>query len=194
MDLNGVKLGFCVCGSFCTFSKAFDAMKKLRDLGADIQPIFSDSAQNTDTRFGKAEYWIEQAEEISGKKIISSVFEAEPIGPQNRLDAIVIAPATSNTLAKIGNGVNDTPVTMAVKAHLRNNKPVVVAVSTNDALGVSLKNIGILMVRKNYFFVPFGQDNPQKKPLSMVADFEKIPQTVAEALEGRQIQPIVVSG
>jgi dipicolinate synthase subunit B len=194
MDLNEVKLGFCVCGSFCTFSKAFETMKKLRDLGADIQPIFSDSAQNTDTRFGKAEYWIEQAEEISGKKIISSVFEAEPIGPQNRLDAIVIAPATSNTLAKIGNGVNDTPVTMAVKAHLRNNKPVVVAVSTNDALGVSLKNIGILMVRKNYFFVPFGQDNPQKKPLSMVADFEKIPQTVAEALEGRQIQPIVVSG
>jgi dipicolinate synthase subunit B len=192
MDLSGLKLGFCLCGSFCTFAKAMNTMGTLHDMGVDIQPIFSGNSQNIDTRFGKAEDFIKRAEDVCGKKIIGSIYDAEPIGPQNKLDAMLIAPATSNTLGKLSNGINDTVVTMAVKAHLRNNKPVVVAISTNDALGVSLKNIGTLMVRKNYFFVPFGQDNPKGKPLSMIADFEKIPLTIAEAIEGRQIQPILV--
>ncbi len=192
MDLSGLKLGFCLCGSFCTFAKAMNTMGTLHDMGVDIQPIFSGNSQNIDTRFGKAVDFIKHAEEVCGKKIIGSIYEAEPIGPQNKLDAMLIAPATSNTLGKLSNGINDSVVTMAVKAHLRNNKPVVVAISTNDALGVSMKNIGTLMVRKNYFFVPFGQDNPKGKPLSMIADFEKIPQTIAEAIDGRQIQPILV--
>jgi dipicolinate synthase subunit B len=167
-------------------------LENVKSMGADIRPIFSYNSQRIDTRFGKAEDFVKKAEEICGKNIISTIFDAEPIGPQNNIDAMVVAPCTGNTLAKLNAGIVDSPTLMAVKAHIRNNKPVVIALATNDALGVSLKNIGGLMIRKNFYFVPFGQDNPQKKPLSMIADFEKIPETIEYALKGKQIQPILI--
>jgi dipicolinate synthase subunit B len=167
-------------------------LKKIKNSGADIQPIFSYNSQCIDTRFGKAKDFISEAEEICGKNMIGSIYDSEPIGPQNKLDAMIVAPCTGNSIAKLNSGIVDSPVLMAIKAHIRNNKPVIIALATNDALGVSLKNIGGLMIRKNFYFVPFGQDNPYKKPLSMIADFEKIPQTIEEALLGKQIQPILL--
>ena len=179
-----------MCGSFCTFSKAFDQMQKLADGGFDIIPIMSYNACSTDTRFGKAEDMVKKAELISGKKVLTAVTEAEPIGPKNMCDLLVIAPCTGNTLAKLANGVTDTTVTMAAKSHLRVLKPVLLCAATNDALGASAQNIGRLLNTKNIYFVPLKQDDPENKPNSLVADFSALEACVINALAGKQTQPV----
>lgn len=191
MSLSGLKIGFGMCGSFCTFEKAFQAAETLSRTGADIIPIMSFNASNISTRFGTAEQNRTKIKDICGHDIIDSIEAAEPIGPKKLLDILVVAPCTANTLAKLALGITDTPVTMAVKSHLRNSKPVVIAISTNDALAGCAKNIGMLQNYKNYYFVPYSQDNFQSKPNSSVADFSKIPETIEAAIEGRQFQPIL---
>lgn len=191
MDLQGINLGLCMCGSFCTFSEVLKEVTALSKRNINIYPILSYNADSINTRFGAVEDFRDKLYDISGNNIISTIKNAEPIGPQKLLDIMLVAPCTGNTLAKLNNGITDTPVTMACKAHLRNNKPLVIALATNDALGISLKNIGGLITRKNIYFVPFSQDNPEKKPLSMIADFSKIYDTLALAIEGKQIQPII---
>ena len=186
-----MEIGFAVCGSFCTFSQVFPVMEILSKIH-NVTPIFSDAAYSIDTRFGTAEEHRRMAAAICGKAPLHTVAQAEPIGPKKLLDALIIAPCTGNTLAKLAHGIADSPVTMAAKSHLRNGRPVLVAVSTNDALAGAAENIGRLMARKHYYFVPFRQDDPLNKPTSMVADFTKIPQALEAALEGRQIQPILV--
>lgn len=190
-DLKGIRIIYAMTGSFCTFSKAFEQMKKLKELGADIQPLMSYNAASLDTRFGTAAENIHLAESISGKKVITDICGAEPIGPKKLADIIVVAPCTGNTLAKIAGNIIDTPVTMAVKSHIRNAGAVVLCLATNDALAGSAKNIGMIMNFRNYYFVPFTQDDYMNKPTSAVADFEKIPQTVLMALEGKQVQPVI---
>ena len=184
-------IGFALCGSFCTYSRVFPVMAELTQM-YDLVPILSDSAQSIDSRFGTAQEHIHQAEQICQRKCIHTIAEAEPIGPGKLLDALVIAPCTGNTLAKLAHSIADGPITMAAKSHLRNGRPILIAVSTNDALAGAAENIGRLMARKHYYFVPFGQDDPEKKPASMVADFKKIPPALHAALEGRQIQPILL--
>ncbi len=191
MSLSGLKIGFGMCGSFCTFEKAFQAAETLSRTGADIIPIMSFNASNISTRFGTAEQNRTKLKTICGHDIIDSIEAAEPIGPKKLLDILVVAPCTANTLAKLALGITDTPVTMAVKSHLRNSKPVVIAVSTNDALAGCAKNIGMLQNYKNYYFVPYSQDNFRSKPNSIVADFSKISETIEAAIEGRQLQPIL---
>ncbi len=191
MSLSGLKIGFGMCGSFCTFEKAFQAAETLSRTGADIIPIMSFNASNISTRFGTAEQNRTKLKDICGHDIIDSIEAAEPIGPKKLLDILVVAPCTANTLAKLALGITDTPVTMAVKSHLRNSKPVVIAVSTNDALAGCAKNIGMLQNYKNYYFVPYSQDNFRSKPNSIVADFSKISETIEAAIEGRQLQPIL---
>ena len=191
MQLEGKKIGFAVCGSFCTFSKVMPQFVALRDAGAEVFPIMSEMAYTTDTRFGKSEDFKKYIKDVTGKEIINSVKGAEPIGPKNLLDLLVVLPCTGNTLAKIANGIADTSVTMAVKAHLRNQKPVLLAVSTNDGLGTAAKNIGTLLNCKNLYFLPFSQDDYIKKPNSLVADFEKLPDAAIAAFEGRQLQPVL---
>ena len=186
-----MKIGFALCGSFCTFSQVFPVMESLAN-SHKIIPIFSLNAASIDSRFGAAEEHFRRAEEITGRKPLRSIAEVEPIGPKKLLDALVIAPCTGNTLAKLAHSMADTPVTMAAKSHLRNGRPVLVAVSTNDALAGAAENIGRLLGRKHYYFVPFGQDDPIRKPTSMVAHFEKIPQALTMALEERQIQPVLL--
>lgn len=190
-ELKGIKIGYALCGSFCTFEKSFIQMKNLVDMGAEVTSIFSFNSAKLDTRFGKAEDQLKKAENISGKKIIKTIEEAEPVGPKKMFDILIVAPCTGNTLAKLAMSIVDTPVTMAVKSHLRNSKPVVIAVSTNDALSGSAKNIGALLNYKNYFFVPMKQDDYEKKPTSIVADYTLIADTIMLALEGKQIQPIL---
>lgn len=186
-------VGFALCGSFCTFKKVIPQMKKLIDSGYRVIPIMSDTAYRTDTRFGKAEDFNKEIEEICGDKIIYTISGAEPIGPKELLDALVIAPCTGNTLGKLANGISDTSVTLATKAHLRNQRPVIIAVSTNDALGTSARNIGTLMNSKHIYFVPMRQDDHINKPNSIVADFNYIPDTVKEVLETKtQPQPILI--
>lgn len=192
MSLSGIKIGFGMCGSFCTFQKAFDSAKKLVQQGAELFPIMSFNASGISTRFGTAEENRDKLKDICSKDIIDSIEGAEPIGPHKLFDILVVAPCTANTLAKLALGISDTPVTMAVKSHLRNGRPVVIAVSTNDALAGCAKNIGILQNYKHYYFVPYSQDNYQSKPNSVVADFTKIGDTVAAALDGRQLQPIMI--
>ncbi len=192
MDLKNVSIGFAMTGSFCTFAKVVPQIEYLANLGASIYPIMSEVAYGTDTRFGNAKHFVEKIEQITGRKIIHSIPSAEPIGPKKFLDAMIVAPATGNTIAKLANAVTDTPVTMAAKANLRNEKPLIIAISTNDALGGSAKNIGMLMNTKNIYFVPFGQDDPVNKPKSIVADMSKIEQTLIHALEGVQVQPMLV--
>lgn len=184
-------IGFALCGSFCTYAQVFPVLEQLAKEHTVI-PIFSCVCQVTDSRFGKAEDFIRRASEICGRAPLFTIAEVEPIGPKKTLDALVIAPCTGNTIAKLAHSIADGPVTMAAKSHLRNGRPVIIAVSTNDALAGAAENIGKLMSRKHYYFVPFGQDNPAGKPTSMVADFTKIPPTLKEALEGRQIQPILL--
>ena len=186
-------VGFAITGSFCTFDKITLAIQELVDDGAHVIPIFSEHAQTLDTRFGQADEFVKQIEKITGHDAIRTIAEAEPIGPKDYLDVLVIAPCTGNTMAKLCNGITDTPVLMAAKAHLRNEKPLVISMSTNDALGMNLKNIGMLMNMKNIYFVPFGQDNHVKKPNSMIAHVELLSETIEEALEGRQLQPLVRS-
>lgn len=191
-ELKGIKLGYAICGSFCTFRKSIDEMKVIAEMGADIYPIMSDNAYSLDTRFGKAADFIEEIEKICGKSIIHTIPEAEPIGPKKLLDVLVISPCTGNTLAKLANGVTDTSVALAAKAHLRNARPLVIGVSTNDALATASKNIGMLMNSKNIYFIPMSQDDPIKKPNSMVAHFDKTPEAIKCALEKTQVQPLYI--
>ncbi len=184
-------VGFALCGSFCTFRRILPVMKLMAEQ-YQLIPILSFNAYDTDTRFGTAAEFRTAIEDICKRPIIHTVSGAEPIGPKKLLDILLIAPCTGNTLGKLAGGISDTPVTLAAKAHLRNARPVVVAVSTNDGLTGNAKNIGTLLNTKGYFFVPFGQDDPVKKEASLVAKMESIPETVAAALQGRQIQPILV--
>lgn len=191
--MNKTKLGFAVCGSFCTFSKIKDEIKTLAESDIyDIYPIFSEFAYSTDTRFYKSSDFVGEIEEICKRKAIKSIKEAEPIGPKKMFEILTVAPCTGNTLAKLSVGITDTSVTMAVKAHLRNNKPVVIGVSTNDALGTSARNIGSLLNRKNIYFVPMRQDDCVGKPRSIVCDFSKIGETLKFAIGNEQIQPIFI--
>lgn len=186
-----IRLGFAMCGSFCTFKLVLEELERLAK-DYDITPIMSQGAAFTDTRFGKAEDFRRRIAEICGREPITTIADAEPIGPRALLDVLVIEPCTGNTLGKLANGITDTPVTMAAKAHLRNGRPVVLAVSTNDALGASARNIGTLMNAKNIFFVPMRQDSPAGKPASLVADFSETAAAIKSALEGRQTQPLLL--
>ena len=186
-----MNIGYAMCGSFCTYEAAFSAMEGLAKEHTVI-PIFSVSSQTVDSRFGTAEDHLRRAEDICKRKVIATIEEAEPIGPKKLLDILVIAPCTGNTLAKLAHSIADTPVTMAAKSHLRNGRPVLLAVASNDALAGAAENIGRLLARKNYYFVPFGQDDPFGKPTSMIADYTKIPQALEKALGGQQIQPILL--
>lgn len=192
MELNGKNIGYAYTGSFCTFRKSIDTMKQLVEEGANVFPIMSFNGYNLDTKFGKAEDFIKEIEEITGNKIINSIQAAEPIGPKKMFDILIIAPCSGNTIAKLAYDIIDTPVTMATKSHLRNERPVVIAISTNNALSGAAENIGKLLNRKHYYFVPFKQDNPITKPRSIVADFTYIKKTLEEALERNQIQPIIL--
>lgn len=191
MDFSKYNIGFGITGSFCTFAKARKEVEHLCDMGANVIPVFSFQAQKCDTRFGSAKEYVEGICEITGNKGIRTIPAAEPIGPNNFLDIMVIAPCTGNTAAKLCNGIIDTPVLMAAKAHMRNGKPLVIAISTNDALGANFKNIGMLMNMKQIYFVPFGQDNHKSKPNSLVAKMELLPDTIEYALERKQIQPVL---
>lgn len=188
--MKQITLGYAFCGSFCTIKQSLSALKELVSIGYKVRPIMSEIVYTTDTRFGKAADLITEVEELCGEQVIHTISAAEPIGPKNLLDIIVVAPCTGNTLAKIALGVTDTPVTMAVKAHLRNNKPVVLAPATNDALGASAKNIGLLHNTKNIYFVPYRQDDPFSKNNSLVCDFTLLPKAVESALNGEQLQPV----
>ncbi len=189
--MTAVRVGFAMCGSFCTFSKALEQMEKLVSLGYEVIPIMSFNACTTDTRFGKAEDICHTIESLCNRKIIGSIKDAEPIGPKKMTDIMLVAPCTGNTAAKLANAITDTPVTMAVKSHLRQAKPVVICIASNDALGASAQNIGKLMNTRHYYFVPFTQDNPLQKPNSLVADFSLIPGTIGLALQEKQIQPVL---
>ena len=191
MSLSKCNIGFGITGSFCTFDKVKRELTRIAEMGAEIYPIFSFNVCCFDTRFGAADEHMRDIEQIAGRDGIKTIMEAEPIGPKGYLDVMVIAPCTGNTLAKLVHGIIDTPVLMAAKAHLRNNKPLVIAVSTNDALGMNFKNIGELMNIKNIYFVPYGQDDYIKKPNSLVADMTLIPETIEAALSGRQLQPVL---
>ncbi len=193
MKLENVKIGFCMTGSFCTFEKVFKEIEVLVAEGANVVPIISQIVDTCDNRFFSAEQTKGLLKKITGNEVISSVYAAEPIGPKKLLDIVVVAPCTGNTLAKLANGITDTAVTMAVKAHLRNNRPVVLGVSTNDGLGAAAKNIGELLNAKNYYFIPFCQDDPINKEKSLVFKEEFIIETVCEALLGKQLQPILKS-
>ena len=190
--MNTIRAGACMTGSFCTFKKAFDAWRQLKNAGFDLLPIMSQASYSTDTRFYPADASRKIFSEIAGREIISTIREAEPIGPKNLTDITIVMPCTGNTLSKIANGVVDTPVAMAVKSTLRNNKPVLIAVSSNDALGIGAKNLGALLSMKNIYFIPFGQDDPENKPASLVSRFELVREAALSALEGKQLQPILL--
>ncbi|MCR5755113.1 MAG: dipicolinate synthase subunit B [Acetatifactor sp.] len=191
MTLENKSIGVAFTGSFCTYTLAFQALEELTAQKAQVQTIFSYHAQELDSRFGKAEYFLDKAERITKKPPILTITDAEPIGPKKLLDLFIIMPCTGNTLAKLANGITDTPVLMAAKAHLRNERPLLLAISTNDALGMNMKNIGLLLNAKHIFFVPFGQDNPQGKPNSMIARLNFLIPAAEAALENRQYQPII---
>ena len=184
-------IGFALCGSYCTYDRVFPVIEALSKENKVI-PILSEAAYATDSRFGTAEHWKRKLEEICGCPPLHLISQVEPIGPKGLLDILVIAPCTGNTLAKLAHSIADGPVTMAAKSHLRNGRPVLVAVSTNDGLAGAGENIGRLLARKHYYFVPFGQDDPMKKPTSLVADFSKIPQAIEAAMAGKQIQPMLL--
>lgn len=185
-------VGFALCGSFCTFKEVIPQLNALKKLNYDLVPIMSPIAYETDTRFGKATDFRDEIELICKHEILHTIQQVEPIGPKKLLDVLVIAPCTGNTLAKLANGITDTSVTMAAKSHLRNGRPVVIAVSTNDGLAGAAKNIGQLLNYRNIYLVPFGQDDSEKKPRSIASDFKKIPEAVEAALKNEQLQPIVI--
>ncbi len=191
MKLSGCNVGFGITGSFCTFDKIKTQIKVLKDEGANIIPVYSFNAYNMDNRFTEAAKFVDEIKKITDSYDIHTIQAAEPVGPKKLFDIMIIAPCTGNTAAKLCNGIVDTPVLMAAKAHMRNNRPLVISISTNDALGINFKSIGSLMVMKNIFFVPFGQDDYVTKPNSMVADVSLIGKTLEEALEGRQLQPVI---
>ncbi len=186
------RIGFAVCGSFCTHEKVLKALQELVEQYETVIPIASETSAFTDTRFGTSDDLLDRLEELTGREVLCDIPSVEPIGPKGLLDLLVIAPATGNTIAKLAAGITDTSVTMAAKAHLRNGRPVVIAMASNDGLSAGAKNIGELLVRKNYFFVPFGQDSPLMKPCSLMADLTKLPATVDAALRGEQLQPLLL--
>lgn len=190
--MEQLRIGFGFCGSFCTMRKAVDALAETARRWPNVIPIVSGSVANTDTRFGAAADFLREMEEICGRPAITSVRDAEPIGPKKLLDVLVICPCTGNTLAKLAHGITDTAVTMAAKAHLRNGGPVVLAIATNDGLAGAAPNLGTLLGRKNIYFVPFGQDDCRGKPASLVADFSRVPETAAAAARGEQLQPLLL--
>lgn len=183
-------IGYAYCGSFCTFHKSFEVMKEMINSGYDILPIMSDNAYNTDTRFGECEKWRNDICEVCKKEIVHTITQAEPLGPKIKLEALIISPCTGNTLAKIANGITDTPVCMAAKAHLRSDRPLIIALASNDAMSANLKNIATLLNRKNVYFVPMFQDDPEKKPHSLVANFDVLENTYVCAMNGRQIRKL----
>ena len=190
--MEGIRVGFAFCGSFCTYEKAIAALERVKAEFGEVVPIVSERGASLDTRFGNAHDFLREVERICDKRVIATIQAAEPIGPKGLLDVLVIAPCTGNTLAKLAAGVTDSSVTMAAKAHLRNGRPLVIAVSTNDGLAASARNLGELVNRKNVYFVPFRQDDPDKKPSSLVADFGLVPAAIRAALEGRQLQPVLL--
>ena len=192
-NLEGLNLGVALCGSFCTFSKSIKLIQELVDKKINVFPIMSFNAYSTSTRFYDCQKFISEIENLTGKKIISSIVDAEPLGPKNMLDAILIAPCTGNTLAKMSYGITDTPVLLAVKSMMRNEKPVIIALATNDGVGANLKNIGHMINKKGIYFVPLGQDDVINKPYSLVADFSKCINTLDNAINNVQIQPIFIS-
>lgn len=191
-NMDKKRIGFAVCGSFCTFSTALECAEDIKKTGAALTGILSYATDEMDTRFMSADAFKHSLLKITGNDLIRTIPEAEPIGPKKLFDLMLVLPATGNTLAKIAAGIADTPVTMAVKSHLRNNRPVVLAISTNDALGNNAKNIGTLLNMKNIYFVPFGQDDPIQKPKSMVFLKEQVVSALEEAIKGKQVQPLVV--
>lgn len=193
MRLRGVRIGFALTGSYCCLDEVLPQLRKLADEGAEVFPIISSIVDEADTRFGTSDKWKNMLLQIAGREAITTIVEAEPIGPQKLLDVVVVAPCTGNTLAKLANGITDTAVLMSIKAQLRNQRPVVLAASTNDGLSMNAKNIGLLLNTKNIYMVPFGQDNPSEKPNSLMAKWDLITDTVVEALKGRQYQPILIS-
>jgi dipicolinate synthase subunit B len=192
MEVKGKRIGFGLTGSHCTYDAVYPQIEALVKAGADVVPIVTATVKQTETRFGKGEDWIERIENLTGKKVIQSIVDAEPLGPKMPLDCMVIAPLTGNSMSKLANALTDSPVLMAAKATLRNHHPVVVGISTNDALGLNGVNLMRLMATKNIYFIPFGQDHPFKKPNSMVADMNKLLPTVEAALEGKQLQPVII--
>ena len=192
MEKKVKNIGFAITGSFCTHEKILDKIKNLVEKGYNIYPILTTNSAEIDTRFGKAEDLIQHLEKITNNKPMTTIVEVEPTGPKNMFDIIVVAPCTGNTLAKMANGINDTAVTMAVKAHLRNNKPVVIGISTNDALGLNFNNIATLVNTKNIYFIPFGQDDFENKPKSLVADWNLLEETMIQAYNHIQIRPILI--
>lgn len=191
-DLYGKRVGCAMTGSFCTFKAVFDAWRALKCTGAELTPILSFNAARTDTRFCTSREVAETLAEIAGVRPLTTLAQVEPIGPKKLFDALVIAPCTGNTLAKLAHSIADGPVTMATKSHLRNGRPILIAVSTNDGMAGAAENIGKLLARKHYYFVPFHQDDPVNKPTSLVADFTALPQALEEAMAGRQIQPVLI--
>ncbi|AOK92419.1 dipicolinate synthase subunit B [Paenibacillus sp. SEL3] len=192
MSWQGKTVGYAITGSHCTFEEVMPVIQRFVDEGAKVVPIISNTVLTTDTRFGTSQSWQKQLKDITGNDIISTIVEAEPLGPSQILDVLVIAPLTGNSMSKLANAMTDSPVLMAAKAQLRNGRPLLLAISTNDGLGLNAANIAKLLVAKNIFFVPFGQDNPVKKPNSLVANMELIPEAAYEALQGKQLQPMIV--
>ena len=192
MSLKGTKIGFAMTGSYCTFKKAFAEAEKLAAEGAELTPVLSFNAASADTRFGTAADNIARIESICGKKAIMTLPDAEPIGPKQLFDLYIICPCTATAMGKLANGIYDTPVTLGAKSHLRSRKPVLIALSTNDGLSMSARNIGELLDRRHFYFVPFGQDDPEKKPCSLSADFSKLSAAAEAALQARQLQPLLV--
>lgn len=192
MNWQGKTVGYAVTGSHCTLAEVMPQIQRFVDDGAKVVPIISQSVLSTDTRFGKSDHWQKQLKDITGNDIISSIVDAEPLGPTKLLDVLAIAPCTGTTTSKLANAVTDSPVLMAAKATLRNGRPVVLAVSTNDGLGFNMANIAKLIVAKNIYFVPFGQDSPDNKPNSLVARMELVPETCYAAIQGKQLQPLII--
>lgn len=192
MNWSRLTVGFALTGSHCTFADVLPQIRRFVEAGANVVPIVSHSVATTDTRFGQSDDWLRQLKDVTGNDIIASIVDAEPLGPSKRLDILVIAPCTGNTISRLANAMTDSPVLMAAKAQLRNQRPVVLAISTNDGLGLNAANIAKLLICKNVYFVPFGQDAPHVKPNSLVARMDLILETCEAALEGRQLQPLLV--
>ena len=190
--MEPIRVGFAFCGSFCTYHQAMTALEKVHARYGDVTPIVSETSAATDSRFGPAHEYMREMERICGKRVVDTIPKVEPIGPKHLLDVLVICPCTGNTLAKLANGITDTTVTMAAKAHLRNGGPVVICLATNDGLAASARNIGTLLDKKNVYFVPFGQDDPAEKPTSLVADFSRVCDAIDAALLGEQLQPLLL--
>jgi len=193
VQLTGVRMGFALTASFCTLEPVVQQIEQFVREGVEVYPIMSREAATVDTRYGTAQQWMDRLGAITGKKVLTSIVEVEPIGPQKLFDVVVVAPCTGNTVAKLANGITDGPVLMAAKAQLRNRRPVVIAISTNDGLGLNARNIGTLLNTRNVYLVPFGQDSPQHKPNSLIARMDLLGATIVEALQGRQLQPIIIT-